>query len=82
MFCIYCIEEGKESVVYPGSTWGTMMASVPYYDKNGVYHDHGPNTYTTDYSCSNGHRWKVERNRNSITTKRLKDIKTLQIGGV
>ena len=33
------------------------MWCQPFYDKDGKYHDHDMNSSSTDYSCSNGHKW-------------------------
>ena len=37
----------------------TAMASAPFYDEKGEYHNHDLNTQTTGYSCSNGHRFVI-----------------------
>lgn len=65
MKCQKCVDEGKKSAVYPdGYGVSTLMASHPYYDEDGVYHNHDWNSRTTGASCSNGHRWWM-----SITPK-------------
>lgn len=59
MKCEKCVEEGTTSEVYPGGGTSTLMYCPPYYDEQGKYHHHDRNTHTTDYRCSNGHRWKL-----------------------
>lgn len=61
MFCPVCQEKGLTSRVYPGMTLGTLMNTHSYYDENGVYHHEDPNSYTTEYSCSQGHAWRIVR---------------------
>ena len=53
--CPQCKEVGLKSTVYPGIT--TAMYCQPFYDEDGNFHDHGDNTATSEYSCSNGHKW-------------------------
>ncbi len=57
MICPECKKEGLKSTVYPGVGMTTAMYFSPFYDEEGNYHDHDANTTTTDYSCSNGHKW-------------------------
>lgn len=57
MKCPECIKEGKKSNVYPGMSTTTLMKIFEYYDEEGKYHYSNPNTTTTYYSCSNGHKW-------------------------
>lgn len=57
MKCPECITEGKKSRVTPGGSSITLAYYQPYYDEDGVYHHHDNNDISTDYSCSNGHRW-------------------------
>jgi hypothetical protein len=57
MKCPECVEAGKKSRVTPGLTAVTDMYCPPYYDEEGVRHHHDLNARTTNYSCSNGHRW-------------------------
>lgn len=59
MRCPVCVEQGLTSVVHvPQGGYSTLMAGVSYYDKEGAYHHHDPNSHTATYSCSNGHRWR------------------------
>lgn len=57
MICETCKAEGKKSRVYEGYSSSTCMGYEAYYDENGKHHVHNPNATTTEYSCSNGHRW-------------------------
>ncbi len=57
MMCPECVKEGKKSCVYIGTSTTTLLAWTPYYDEDGGYHNENPNRITTQYSCSNGHRW-------------------------
>jgi hypothetical protein len=57
MICEECKKEGKKSTVRLGRCTATLMGFDPYWDKEGVYHDHDGNTLMTDYRCSNGHSW-------------------------
>jgi hypothetical protein len=57
MICKQCKDEEKQSKVYPVLSSTTLMGWAPYYDKEGKYHNHDPNTTTTRLSCSNGHSW-------------------------
>jgi len=57
MKCKECINEGKKSRISPGMSSTTLAYYQPYYDEDGKYHHHDANITTTEYSCSNGHRW-------------------------
>lgn len=57
MKCPTCVEEGNKSIVSVGGSITTAMASHQFYDENGKYHLHDPNTSSTQYRCSNGHDW-------------------------
>jgi len=57
MKCPVCEKKGLKSTVYPCCSTATLLWNEPYYDEDGKYHDHDPNAVTTDYHCSNGHRW-------------------------
>ena len=61
MICPVCKQEGKESRVTPGGARRTLMGWSPgYYDERGNWvPQRDPNWTTTDYSCSNGHRFDV-----------------------
>lgn len=65
MKCNQCVREGKRSKVFQGMTSSTLMGGGgPYYDEDGSYHRHDPNTISTTYKCSNGHKW-VEKSKHS-----------------
>jgi len=58
MKCPTCVEEGEKSLVYSGGRSMTCMGGgAPYWDEDGEYHSHDPNTISTRYSCSRGHVW-------------------------
>lgn len=57
MKCPECVKENKKSFVNVGMSMTTAMYAAPFYDEEGKYHHHDPNTTSTEYSCSNGHRW-------------------------
>lgn len=58
MRCPECEREGKKSKVYVGMSTRTLMGWQPYYDEDGKFHNDDPNHTTTEYDCSNGHKWK------------------------
>lgn len=58
MKCPRCIEESQKSKVYVGISTSTLLHSPPFYDEEGRFHYHDPNTTTTHYSCSNDHDWQ------------------------
>ena len=56
--CPDCRTAGKKPErIYPGGSTTTLMCGESYYDGDGKFHNHDPNTRSTLYSCSNGHRW-------------------------
>ena len=58
MRCPVCVEQGQTSTVFvPTGGVVTLMLGQRYYDEQGRYHDHDPNSHTYSYSCSNEHRW-------------------------
>lgn len=57
MICTQCKEKGLSSKISIGNSQTTCLGSLPSYDENGVYHSNDPNTTTTNYECSNGHKW-------------------------
>jgi len=60
MICQQCKDEDKKSNVYEGYGTVTAMYCPPYYDEEGKKHHHDLNTWTINYSCSNGHDWSVK----------------------
>lgn len=59
--CPDCREGGLTSRVTVGPSTVTCMAGQQFYDEQGRFHDHDPNTMTTQYSCSNGHVWSSQQ---------------------
>lgn len=59
MKCPVCVKNKMKSCVYVGGSMSTLMCGQPYYDEKGNYHHNDPNTTTTSYSCSKGHKWRV-----------------------
>lgn len=57
LFCPICVKESNKSTVFIGLSMTTLMCTQEYYDEDGKYHFHNPNTITTEYSCSNGHKF-------------------------
>ncbi len=57
MICKECKKKGLKSKIYPGVGSRTLLYCPPFYDEEGKLHDHDANTTTTDYFCSNGHKW-------------------------
>ncbi len=56
--CPFCNDEGLKSTVnLPGSSVSTAMMPHRFYDEDGRFHHHGGNTITSEYRCSQGHRW-------------------------
>jgi hypothetical protein len=55
--CPECITQDQRSNVYPDGTMSTLMCVNRFHDEDGHLHRHDPNTHTTGYRCSNGHRW-------------------------
>lgn len=64
MKCAQCVASGKRSVVYPPRAWTTtLMGYTDYYDEEGAYHLHDPNTSGGAFHCSLGHNWTVVKRR-------------------
>lgn len=61
MKCPVCQEKKLTSYVYPGAMVSTLLGFTPFYDEKGDYHIHNPNRTTVTYTCSNGHKWKVQQ---------------------
>jgi len=59
MKCLQCVEKGERSSISIGANTTTLMGHTPYYDEDGVFHNHNPNRSTVVYSCSKGHSWTV-----------------------
>jgi hypothetical protein len=59
MKCFQCETNGLKSKIYIGMSSSTCMSVYAYYDEDRNYHSHNGNIYTTAYSCSNLHQWKL-----------------------
>lgn len=59
MRCRECAAADQESRVYVNRSERHAMAWQPYYDEDGSYHSHDPNTVATEYTCSNGHTFVI-----------------------
>ena len=68
MKCEECVKAGEKSRVNSHGGMSTLMGYTPYYDEDGVYHNHDGNRKTNHYSCSNGHQW-VEVGKNACPAK-------------
>jgi hypothetical protein len=56
--CPVCAESGMRSRVFvPGGSVVTLMATQDYYDEDGRFHHHDPNSRTRQFTCSEGHAW-------------------------
>lgn len=55
MKCPTCVENGQRSKVMIGVGTTTLLGWSSYYDEDGNYHLHDPNTHMMPWSCSNGH---------------------------
>jgi hypothetical protein len=61
MKCEKCVEAGEKSRVNSHGGSRTLLGGGgPHYDEEGEYHSHDPNTVTSSYSCTNGHRWSTK----------------------
>ena len=56
--CPECEKTGLRSKVYEMRSSTTAMWRDAYYDEDGVYQSCDPNWITTEYRCSNGHKWE------------------------
>lgn len=57
--CPRCLYDGVTSRVEGGCYMTTLMAGHAYYDEEGNYHSHDPNTSHGSMTCSRGHTWGV-----------------------
>lgn len=60
MICPKCQAEGKTSRVTEGGSFSTAMYCPPTYDEKGRRVGGDGNTTTTEYTCTNGHRFEVK----------------------
>lgn len=64
MICETCKGEGEKSSVTCHGAVTTCMGYYPYWDEDGVYHNHDPNSTRSIYKCSRGHEFsKTQLNR-------------------
>jgi hypothetical protein len=47
----------RSRVFVPGHSVVTAMAGQDYYDEDGRFHHHDPNSRTQQFSCSEGRAW-------------------------
>ena len=79
MICPVCQEQNLKSRVTGGPGMTTLMGYFPYYDEDGKYHDHDPNTTTTHYNCSNGHYFSISQKGTCPSCDYVKDTKRVTI---
>ncbi len=72
MKCKTCAELGLTSTLSVVSNFATLMCDHQYFDEQGRYHLHDPNTTSTVYRCSNGHS-TVETSRRHCPTCKPKE---------
>lgn len=63
MICPECEKAKLESRVYEEEMSTTLVGYQPYWDCNGVYHNHNRNDVKVAYRCDNGHEWIVMREK-------------------
>lgn len=57
-FCPECVKAGRKSRITVGPTSRPSVMSAPaWYDEDGDYHPRDQLKVTTQYKCSNGHKW-------------------------
>jgi hypothetical protein len=61
MKCLTCVSSGQRSTIRCLGSTTTLLGYWPYYDEDGLYHNHDPNHYTTHYRCDNGHAWSENK---------------------
>lgn len=61
MKCPKCQEEGKRSILTDEGGSMTTKYCPPFYDEEGIYHNHDTNTHTNHYRCSRGHVFTINR---------------------
>ncbi len=59
MKCATCVATDRRSTVTSSGGFTTLMGWSPYYDEDGQYHSHDPNTHSASFHCSNGHDWQT-----------------------
>ena len=66
MICQLCRSRMEKSRVYHLGDQTTLMSWTPYYDEQGQYVSNDPNTRTSFYRCSNGHRWSTKERNGAV----------------
>ena len=67
--CPVCEAEGKVSRLHVGVSSSTLLAWSPYYDEQGRSVNNDPNTLTTEYWCSEGHRFTAKSRQGHVTVE-------------
>lgn len=73
MKCPECVAEGERSTIEIGDSIRTLMFTHDYFDEDGRFHHHDPNTITTSYYCSRGHRWSAQRVQECETCNTIRE---------
>lgn len=60
VLCAACQKDNKKSIVHSGISMSTMISCPSFFDEEGRQHKHDTNKRTTDYHCSEGHRWGAD----------------------
>ncbi len=63
MICSRCKELGQKSSITVGYSMSTLMYCPPYYDSEGILHNHDGNNHTATYTCSQGHHITISSRR-------------------
>ena len=58
MKCKHCEAEGETSELTLHTSHTTLMCSLSYYDEEGRFHHHDPNTKSDRVTCSRGHSYE------------------------
>jgi hypothetical protein len=74
--CHRCNQLGLASTVTVGTIVTTAMGASGFYDEAGAYHYHDPNRQTSEFSCSQGHRWTEQRQAPCLSCDFGRDFET------
>ena len=77
LICPECSKNSLRSIVRCGQVLVTQMDTDSYYDEDGDWHFHDPNTGTAQYHCSNNHHWNVKSELAPCPTCDEKNVKPL-----
>lgn len=77
--CPTCRAENRKSKVYPGACSSTLLGFTPFYDEEGRYHYHNPNTSNCSFQCSNGHQWNESEVAKCHYDEREKILRKLEL---